>query len=105
MTQSEHGMTALLMQADWALSVDAYAQGRLAAESRTKHSRGASSCTQPEHGARKLLTPSLQSALTASGSGMLTYKPTGYLIDGADFTQFFAEAHSNHNVTGDNYQS
>jgi len=98
-------MSAMLTQADWALSVDAYAQGRLAAESRSEHSRGALSHTQPEHGARKLLMASLQSGQSDQRSGMLTYKPTGYVISGADFTQFFTEAHSNHNVTGDNYQS
>ena len=31
---------------------------------------------------------------------MLPYQPTGFQIDGADLTQFFMEAHSNHNVTG-----
>ena len=49
---------------------------------------------------RKLLTSSQEAKLTAEGSGTLLYQPTGLQIDGADLTQFFREAHSNHNVTG-----
>ena len=55
---------------------------------------------EAQPGARRLLTPSHQAKLTASGSGVLLYQPTGYQIEGGDFAQFFQEAHANANVTG-----
>ena len=86
-------------QEDWALPVNGFARAQ---RTQSRHTRmaGAIHRRQAAQSTRKLLTPSQQSSLTARGSGMLLYQPTGYQIDGADLTQFFREAHSNHNVTG-----
>ena len=82
--------------------MDAFAQRQLAAGSRRLHAAApARPSTGPQPGARRLLTPSRQSALTAAGSGTLEYRPIGYSIDGADLSQFFLEAHANPNVTGE----
>lgn len=81
------------------MPANAFAQGQLAAESMHKHRTPDWRPPLPQS-MRKLLTPSQQSQLTAGGSGMLLYQPTGFRIDGADLTQFFMEAHSNPNVTG-----
>ena len=91
------------VQDDWAVPMDAFTHGQLTARNRLEHRPGASNLRhhQPRQSRRALLTPSSQSALTATGSGILLYHPTGYSIDGADLTQFFMEAHSNTNVTGE----
>ena len=85
------------------MPMDTFTEGQFTARSRLEHRPGASYLGhhQPSQSRRALLTPSRQSALTATGSGILLFRPTGYSIDGADLTQFFMEAHSNANVTGE----
>ena len=85
------------------MPMDAFTQGQLTARSRLEHRPGASNLGhhQPSQSTRALLTPSRQSALTATSLGILLFRPTGYSIDGADLTRFFMEAHSNTNVTGE----
>ena len=80
--------------------MDAFAQRQLAARDRGVHAATPARPSGPLPGARRLLTPSRQSALTAAGSGVLEYRPVGYSMDGADLSQFFLEAHANPNVTG-----
>ena len=79
--------------------MEAYAHRVLSAWSR--HDSTAAPHKGREFRGRSLLGPSRQHQLTASGSGVIPYEPTGYYIDGADFSQFFQEAHANPNVTGE----
>ena len=89
------------MQDDWDTPMEAYANQVLSAWSGHELSPVPGRYEEAQPGARSLLAHSRQSKLTASGSGILLYEPTGYYIDGADLTQFFQEAHANTNVTGE----
>lgn len=81
--------------------MEAYAHQVLNTWSRHAGIASPGESTPVQHGARSLLARSRQSKLTSSGSGILRYEPTGYHIDGGDFTKFFQEAHANTNVTGE----
>ncbi len=80
--------------------MEAYAHQVFNTWSRHDSSASHGGHTQAQPGARILLARSHQSQLTAGGSGVIRYEPTGYYIDGGDFTKFFQEAHANTNVTG-----
>ena len=81
--------------------MEAYAHQVLSTWSRHDSSAADGEQIRAQPGARSLLARSRQSQLTGAGSGMLRYEPTGYYIDGGDFTKFFQEAHANTNVTGE----
>ena len=89
------------VQDEWDVPMEAYAHQVFNAWSRHDSIASSGKRMQVQQGARSLLARSRQSKLTASGSGVLRYEPTGYQIDGADFTKFFQEAHANMNVTGE----
>ena len=87
------------MQDEWDIPMEAYAHRVLSAWS--KHESNAAPHEDRGFGGRSLMARSRQYKLTALGSGVIPYEPTGYYIDGGDFTQFFQEAHANPNVTGE----